>query len=667
MLTKIRDKATGWIAYTIVIFISIPFALWGIQQYFGLDSSPTAITVDDQEISEFQLEQAIRNKKQELEQAQINLQFSEDEIKTEVIGEIVSEQLLNLAVEKYNLQITDTELAEFIRNQEEFKTSQRFDSNLYKDLLTRSGYSITEFEHLQRDALKGKQFINLVQDSSFILPGERKRYIRLIDQKRKIRYLPIDYSYYIEPDSISDEQARAYYNLNTRLYVSPYKIKLDYLEIDINKLEAEQTVDDEEAREYYDNRADDYLYPEKFNLRHILISTDDQDLDIATAEADDLYRQLIDGSDFADIAREHSDDDLTAASGGELPELTADELDNDEVREAILQLAEGEFTTPIRTQYGIQIFQLIQLSEAEQKPFDEVRTELIEDIKYQKARSRYAALMENLDLLLFENEAGFFSMIQETYGYRKRSTGFLDINKQESILADPKIRASVISEIIEEGNTNSGLIEVEAGKRFYFVGVVDTRPSVQLSFEDAKQDVITNLIIEQAHLKTQETSALWIKELEEGTTNLEAIATENELTIENPDYIKRSETSIPRPIVEKTFAILPTGKIPLYKELQLDDNYNNNHIVIELLDIEDGKETSQTVSIYSLRNREGVAILDSLRDFHEVEINVETEENEETTEVVNDDIESENEDTAENDTNTASESENNETETNENE
>ena len=34
MLQNIRDRSTGWLAYVIVIGISIPFALWGIDQYF---------------------------------------------------------------------------------------------------------------------------------------------------------------------------------------------------------------------------------------------------------------------------------------------------------------------------------------------------------------------------------------------------------------------------------------------------------------------------------------------------------------------------------------------------------------------------------------------------------------------------------------------------------
>ena len=38
LLQSIRDRATGWIAWVIVIFISIPFALWGINEYFSASS-----------------------------------------------------------------------------------------------------------------------------------------------------------------------------------------------------------------------------------------------------------------------------------------------------------------------------------------------------------------------------------------------------------------------------------------------------------------------------------------------------------------------------------------------------------------------------------------------------------------------------------------------------
>ncbi len=629
MLIKIRDKATGWIAYAIVILISIPFALWGIQQYFGLDSSPVAIEIDDREITEFQVEQAFLNRKRMLEQNQINHGFTDKEIRTEVVGELVSAQLLDIAINKYGLQTNDSELAEFIRNRPEFKKNQRFDAETYRDLLARSGYTPTLFEQTQREALKEEQFISAIQNSSFILPSERKRYVYLSDQKRKIRYLPVSYSYFIEPDSIGTEQAQAHYEENMTLYQSPYRARFDYLEIDTAKIEARQTIGDEEAKQYYEERSDDYLYPEKFSLRHILILAEDRSTTEALEEAEELYLQLQEGADFSELARNYSDDDLTSESGGELPELTAEELENENVRDAVLQLVPGEYTRPIRTQYGVQIFQLIDLVEAEQKPFEVVREELIGDMKRRMAEIRYAGLIENLDLLLFEDEIGFFNAVRDNYGYAKQSTGFLDLNKQESILANPVVKSAIISEIIQGGKTNTGLIEVETGKRFFFVGITDSQPSRQLSFEEARQDIVTDLILRQAYQKVQANSEAWLEEIQAGNTSLDEIAAENRWVIEDPGYIERIETSIPRPIVEATYKISPLSEPPVYRTLQLDENYNNEHTLIELLDIEAGVETSQTFVIYSLQNRESVAVLDSLRDFYEIKINLDLESEDE--------------------------------------
>ena len=629
MLIKIRDKATGWIAYAIVILISIPFALWGIQQYFGLDSSPVAVEVDDREITEFQVEQAFLNKKRMLEQTQVNHGFTDQEIKTEVIGELVSRQLLDIAIDKYSLQTSDLELAEFIRNRPEFKKNQRFDTETYRDLLARSGYTPTVFEQTQREVLKEEQFISAIQNSSFILPSERKRYVYLSDQKRRIRYLPVSYGYFIEPDSVDTEQAQAYYEENMTLYQSPYRARFDYLEIDLAKIEARQAIGDEEARQYYEERADDYLYPEKFNLRHILISTEERNTTEALEEAEDLYLQLQEDADFAELARNYSDDDLTSENGGELPELTAEELENENVRDAVFQLVAGEYTRPIRTQYGVQIFQLVDLVEAEQKPFEVVRDELIGDMKRRMAEIRYAGLIENLDLLLFEDEIGFFNAVRDNYGYAKQSTGFLDLNKQESILADPLIKSAIISEIIQGGKTNTGLIEVETGKRFFFVGVTGSQPSRQLSFEEAMQDIVTDLILQKAYQKVQANNEAWLQEIQAGNTSLDDIAEQNQWVVEDPGYVERTETSIPRPIVEAVYKIPPLNTPPVYQTLQLDESYNSVNALIELLSIEAGVETSRTFVIYSMQNRESVAVLDSFRDFYEVNINLDLEEEDE--------------------------------------
>ena len=257
-----------------------------------------------------------------------------------------------------------------------------------------------------------------------------------------------------------------------------------------------------------------------------------------------------------------------------------------------------------------------------------VREELVGDLKRRKAELRYAGLIEDLEIILFEAEEDFFAAARRSYRYDKKNTGFLDLSKQESILADQQVKSAIVSEIIQGGKTNTGSIEVEPGKKFFFVGITDSQPPAQLSFEEARQDVVTDMILERAYQKVQANSEAWLEEIRAGNTNLDDIATENKLTLEDPGYIERTETSIPRPIVEKVYEIPLSNKLPAYQTLQLGDDYNNEHTIIELLDIEEGAETSQTFVIYSLQNRESVAVLDSLKDFHEIRINLERQEEE---------------------------------------
>ncbi|RKZ36213.1 MAG: hypothetical protein DRQ37_04640, partial [Gammaproteobacteria bacterium] len=51
MMQAIREQATGWIAWVIVILISIPFALWGIQEYVNPNPNVPVAEVNGQEIS----------------------------------------------------------------------------------------------------------------------------------------------------------------------------------------------------------------------------------------------------------------------------------------------------------------------------------------------------------------------------------------------------------------------------------------------------------------------------------------------------------------------------------------------------------------------------------------------------------------------------------------
>lgn len=618
MLLKIKDKTTGWIAYAVVIFISIPFALWGIQEYFGLDSSATVAKIEDTEITVTQLERAVLEKKRELDEAQLDFEPSNQQIQNIVLSELFSQALITLLVERYGLEVSDHTLAEFIKQQPSFQTDQQFDPDLYTDVLASQGFSVANFERLQRDALKRQQLVSAIQISSFVLPKEQQHYIELIKQERKIRYLDIDYDSFIEPDSVTSEQAKEQYEENKENYLSPHKVKLDYIEIKLQELEDKQVVSDEQAETYYEEHADNYATAEQFKLRHILVSTDERIEVAAQVEAGKLHQQLVEGADFSELAQEFSEDTLTAKDGGELPELTREELANDQVREAIDGLVEGEFTEPILTQYGVQIFQLVQRIEPQLKPFTEVREELIGDLKYQYAIENYADQISDLDIVSYEDEESFFSIANNRYGYKKQSTDFLDLAGNEGLLAYPKIKSIVNSELLVGAKGNSGLIEVEEGMHAFFVSIMDEVPSVQQSFEQVEQNIIAALTTQKAQEKGEEERKSWISELKSGTINLTTIASQHGGEVQDLGYIKRNSGEVPATIIRAAFGIYSSKK-PAYKAVSLGSGF----AIIALDDIRETKameddSDDDSIPQYSIGNREITGVLESSQDTFEV-------------------------------------------------
>ncbi|MBN4069199.1 peptidyl-prolyl cis-trans isomerase, partial [Beggiatoa alba] len=88
--------------------------------------------------------------------------------------------------------------------------------------------------------------------------------------------------------------------------------------------------------------------------RHILVANRDRSADEALASAQALHQRLIDGEDFALLAKEHSDDLGSGKEGGNLgwvnPGATVAPFEK-----AMNALAAGEMSEPIETQFGWHI------------------------------------------------------------------------------------------------------------------------------------------------------------------------------------------------------------------------------------------------------------------------------------------------------------------------
>lgn len=166
-----------------------------------------------------------------------------------------------------------------------------------------------------------------------------------------------------------------------------------YLQDEVTKDVA--PVSEDEVRKYYDDNPDQFSQPEQLEVRHILFFAGDgtngapeghSDAE-ARQMADDVIAQLKEGKNFAELAREKSEDTGTKEEGGL---YTATETGTvTEFYTAASALAEGEYTAePVKTDYGYHIIKLEKVVPAAQQPFAEVKealaTQLLDQAKQEK-------------------------------------------------------------------------------------------------------------------------------------------------------------------------------------------------------------------------------------------------------------------------------------------
>ena len=172
MLQNIRDRATGWIAYVIVIGISIPFALWGIDQYFTGGNIIVA-EVNDTKISAERLNGEYQDRLREMQSIiskdQDEAELQKKIIKRTVLDELIDSVIVREFVNENKFQISEQSLIKDIRNNKIFHSNNKFNSKINKVLLDRQGIKTTDYERIRKSELKTLQFYNnIVQSLSLI-------------------------------------------------------------------------------------------------------------------------------------------------------------------------------------------------------------------------------------------------------------------------------------------------------------------------------------------------------------------------------------------------------------------------------------------------------------------------------------------------------------------
>jgi len=117
------------------------------------------------------------------------------------------------------------------------------------------------------------------------------------------------------------------------------------------------------------------------SIAHIMIAINDKRTsENAETRIKEVEQQLNQGSNFASLAKQYSDDPSTAVKGGEIRRFGQGALNSEEFENAAFTLKKkGEISKPIQTKYGWHILKLIE--KYPPKKIEEVKASLTKQIK----------------------------------------------------------------------------------------------------------------------------------------------------------------------------------------------------------------------------------------------------------------------------------------------
>jgi peptidyl-prolyl cis-trans isomerase D len=555
MLQNIRDKAQGWIAYGIVILISVPFALWGIQEYLGIGSEPIAAKVNGAEITERALDVQFQRFRQQLREqlggAYRPELFDDKSMRREVLNRMVRDELIEQASHDMGLRVSDVDVQATLLGMEAFQKEGRFDQQTFERAVRLQGLTPAGFMERVRKLLLSQQLAQAVGASTFVTEHEKSQALRLMNQEREFSYFVVAAADYLLDGPVDDEQIEAYYRDHQMEFAVPERVKLSYIHLDVESAGKTIEINDDELREYYDNNQDRYGLPEQRKASHILIQLAQDADEASVAEAKEkieaLSERLAQGEEFAELAKANSQDPGSAANGGDLGYFARGVMDP-AFEAATFALEQGQISEPVRSGFGFHLIKLVDIKAGDVKPFEEARPEVEKAYRKAEGERLYFEMAENLADLSYEDPSSL-EPAADALDLTIQQSEWITREKADGVLASPKVLSAAFSEDVLVDNNNSELIELDTESSLV-LRVNEHQEATTQPLSEVRERIIENLLEQNAEDQAQAEADKRKQEIE-GGASLEQVA--DTLPVTGPLTLARSDRSVPPVLIDAVF------------------------------------------------------------------------------------------------------------------
>jgi len=496
MLQAIRDGSKGPVAKVIVGLIILTFALFGIESIVALGGGEDApATVNGEEISEFQVLQAVQMQKRRF-QAQLGENFDPSIFKDELLREssvesLINETIVKQAAENAGVQFSNAQIDALILQSPEFQVNGKFDAAQFDLVLRSAGFTRQTYRELLRTSLLTQQLQNAWQTTSFATPLEAESIAKLEAQTRDFSFSTLSLEEMKKDVVVSDEEIEQYYQENTHEFMIPEKVSIKYVELNAEKLGSSIEITEADIKDSYDQLVAESNSKKEYRAAHILLLEANEAAQQTMAE---IQAALDQGKDFESLAKEYSEDDTSKFSGGDLG-FADDSVYEDEFATALIGLEKGQVSAPVETRDGLHLIKLLDVRQPEVAPFSDLKDSLASDLRSEAVQVIYLETLERLKDEAFSSSnldsvAASLELEIKTEGPFARSGG-------EGIASNRNVIESAFSELVMDEGANSEVIELNDTNAvvIHLDQYLESKPK---ELADVRSEINTKLIAKKA-------------------------------------------------------------------------------------------------------------------------------------------------------------------------
>ena len=523
----------------VVLGLVVGFGLQGYEAAQGGDN--WLAKVGNATITEQQVDEVLRNQP--------------DAKKASVLEGMVRNQVLLNEAHDLRLTPTQGQLQKAIGSIPAFQENGQFSPKLYTDLLGAQNIQPVRFEKRVSDQLATQQLLAAYAQSGYASNVTIERMARLMNEKREVVSASFKPEDYLAQATVTPAEVKQYYDAHQVDLKAPEMVRVEYVTLSAQALAQQLAVTDADVQKYFDAHKAELAKDER-KAAHILIAVPKTasaaERQAAKAKAEGLLKQVrANPSSFAQVAKANSDDG-SKEQGGDLGWFSADAMVKP-FSDAAFKLKKGEISDLVESEYG---YHIIQLEDTRTTALADVKPQVEQRLKAEKAQSQYQAQVDKFNELVYQQADSLKPAADQLKLQIQKSGWITRQGAQDQLLSNPRLTDALFSDDVLKKKHNTEAIEVQPGTMIA-ARVVEYKAAQVPPLATATPDIENKL----RHDKAAKLAAA------DGAQKLTALQKGENVQLkwsEQPSQVGRmGERNVPAAELKAVFAVNP-AKLPAY-------------------------------------------------------------------------------------------------------